>query len=259
MQPHAYYSMQAMQTSHWWWRGMRRLYRSTLARFLAPAARRHVIDVGCGFGANLPVLNDFGSVVGVDISLDALRAISTRPALGLVQSEADALPFRAGAFEVVALLAVVEHAEHDDRVLTESRRIAKPGAIQILLTSAFMLLWSHHDVANNHYRRYRAKQLDRVERAAGWRILTTSYVNAFVFPAVAVVRIIQRFTLQAGNETTSTYDMGPSVQPLNAILEMLLNIETWLITRLGFRLPFGVDVFSVTRHDDHEDEQKERV
>jgi ubiquinone/menaquinone biosynthesis C-methylase UbiE len=211
--------------------------------------------VGCGFGANIPVLNEFGNVVGVDIALDALRAIRTRPVLGLVQAEADALPFRTEAFDVVALLAVVEHAEHDDHVLTESHRIAKPGAIQILLTSAFMLLWSHHDVANNHFRRYRAKQLDRVQRAAGWRILTTSYINAFVFPAVAVVRIIQRFTQRANSGTSSAYDMGPNPQPLNAILEMLLNIETWLITRLRLRLPFGVDVFSVTQRVDQKDRE----
>jgi ubiquinone/menaquinone biosynthesis C-methylase UbiE len=252
--------MQAMQTSHWWWRGMRRLYRSALARFWAspdhefPALCR-VIDVGCGFGANIPVLNEFGNVVGVDISLDALRAVSTRPALGLVQAEADALPFRAEVFHVIALLAVVEHAEHDDRVLTESHRVAHPGAIQILLTSAFMLLWSHHDVANNHFRRYRAKQLDSVQCAAGWHLYTTSYVNAFVFPAVVAVRMIQRFTHNKASGADSSYDMGPSPQPLNAILEILLTIETWLITRLRLRLPFGVDVFSITRRLEHKDRE----
>ena len=42
------------------------------------------------FGANLPVLSACGDVVGVDVSLDALRSIKERPALGLVQAEADA-------------------------------------------------------------------------------------------------------------------------------------------------------------------------
>jgi hypothetical protein len=149
-------------------------------------------------------------------------------------------------------------AMHDGRVLTESHRIAHPGAIQILLTSAFMLLWSHHDVANNHFRRYRAKQLDRVQCAAGWRTVTTSYVNAFVFPAVVAVRMIQRFTHNKASGSDSSYDMGPSPQPLNTILELLLTIETWLITRLRLCLPFGVDVFSVTRRDDKTDDQKER-
>jgi hypothetical protein len=85
--------------------------------------------------------------------------------------------------------------------------------------------------------------------------LTTSYVNAFIFPAVAVVRVIQRRNHNIANGTASAYDMGPSLQPLNAVLEKLLRIETWLITRLRLRLPFGVDVFSVTRRDDQKDRE----
>jgi SAM-dependent methyltransferase len=249
MQDHAYVAMRQMQERHWWWQGMRRLYHVALARFLSDHHdARRIIDVGCGFGANLPVLDQFGDVVGVDVSLDALRAIQNRPRLGLVQAQADALPFRAGTFDVIALLAVVEHVEHDDRVLTESYRVARPGAIQILLTSAFMLLWSHHDTANNHRRRYRAHQLDRIQRLAGWQIVATSYVNSFIFPAAAVVRIVQR-SQRAGQ--VAAYDMGPDLGLLNRVLRVLLGVEAWLVAH-GIRLPFGVDLFSVARrHDIH--------
>ncbi len=235
-----------MQEQHWWWQGMRVLYHKALARF-ARMPVRYVIDVGCGFGANLPVLNAIGAVVGVDVSLAALRATPNRPALGLVQARADALPFRAGSFDVIALLAVVEHIDDDDLVLSETYRVARPSAIQILLTSALMLLWSHHDVANEHRRRYSARQLDRIQQAAGWHILTTSYVNAFIFPAVAVVRVAQRLVRRTGSGKVAAYDMGPDLGLFNRLLRALLAVEAWLIIH-GIRLPFGVDLFSVSRH-----------
>src|SRR5689334_5079270 len=121
MKRSAYASMRTLQERHWWWRGMARLYQSALQRALAAkGAERNIIDVGCGFGANLCVLNQFGNVVGLDISLDALQSISQRPALGLVQARADALPFRANSFDLVALLAVIEHVDQDSQALAES-------------------------------------------------------------------------------------------------------------------------------------------
>lgn len=245
MQDQAYEAMQTMQDRHWWWRGMRRLYQTALYRFGSPGPACRVIDVGCGFGANLEVLGQTGAVVGVDVSLEALQSIRQRPTLGLVQAQADALPFRAGTFDTVALLAIVEHVDHDERVLSEAYRVARPGGIHILLTSAFMLLWSHHDVANNHRRRYYARQIDDLQRTAGWRVLHTSYVNAFLFPAVAAVRILQRRTKP---KDASDYDMGPNLGPLNWVMAALLGLEAWLIAR-QVRLPFGVDVFSVGQRD----------
>ncbi len=246
MQDNAYAGMLAMQENHWWWRGMRRVYGYALRDFKpSGSGKARLIDIGCGFGANLRVLDPLGDVVGVDVSLEALRSIEKRPTLGLVQAEADALPFRADAFDVIALLAVIEHIDHDDTVLAETHRVARSGARQILCTSAFMFLWSHHDVANNHRRRYRIGQLDRLQRAAGWQGVT-SYLNMAIFPAVALVRLMQRHDLPSGN---SQYDMGPNLGPLNGIMAWILGGEGWLISRLHTVLPFGVDVFSLTHRD----------
>lgn len=243
MQDSAYDAMQQMQSSHWWWRGMFHLYHVALQKFLKPTSQpRRVIDIGCGFGANLPVLNPIGEVVGVDVSLEALRAIPERPRLGLVVATADALPFKAGTFDVVALLAVIEHVEDDQRVVAETYRIAKPGALQILLTSAFMQLWSHHDVANEHKRRYLASQLNQLLQRAGWDVRQTSYVNSVIFPGVALIRWLQRLTSQPGH---SKYDMGINIELVNKVLVRVLALETWIMVQRGKPLPFGVNLFSV--------------
>src|SRR5258708_853518 len=221
MQDSGYEGMRRLQEYHWWWRGMAHLYTAALNRFVVNRNRsanrsdQRIIDIGCGFGANLPVLNNFGAVVGVDLSLEALQAIRERPVLGLVQARADELPFKAGSFEIVGVLAVIEHVERDDRVLSESFRFSKPGAVQLLNTSAFMVLWSHHDAANRHQRRYRAANLAALQKAAGWNVLLNSYVNVLIFPAVLVVRLVQRITAPP---SPAEYDMGPTVWPINPLL-----------------------------------------
>lgn len=248
MEPLAYETMHALQEKHWWWRGMRRLYQGTLHHF-QPTAKGSVLDVGCGFGANLPVLKEQVAkgdlLVGVDASHEALSAIPRRAGLMLVQAHADALPFRRDSFDTVALLAVIEHVDRDDRVLQESRRVTRQGGLQILLTSAFMLLWSHHDTANEHRRRYLTSQVDKLQRAAGWRVLRTGYVNAAVFPIVALVRLLQRRSRPPEN---AAYDMGPNPYPFNRVLEGLLHLEG-LLLRYGMIMPFGVDLFSVAVRD----------
>jgi SAM-dependent methyltransferase len=185
-------------------------------------------------------------VVGVDVELGALRAIQQRPELGLVQAMADALPFRAASFDVVGLLAVLEHVADDRRALQETHRVARPGAIQLLLTSAFEILWSHHDVANNHCRRYRAQQLSERLRAAGWRVLVASYVNVLFFPAVLAVRLAQRWLKPAG---WARYDTGPTFGPIGWLLEAILAVESVMIIHLGIRFPFGVNLFGISGRD----------
>jgi ubiquinone/menaquinone biosynthesis C-methylase UbiE len=255
MEEHAYAQMQQMQARHWWWRGMRRLYRTALHKYLSPPTAirltksRRLADIGCGFGANLEVLNEHGAVVGVDVSLEALQAIRQRPSLGLVQAAADALPFKDGAFDAVALLAVVEHAEDDVAVLRESRRVTRAGGLQILLTSAFMLLWSHHDIANEHKRRYRTVALDQAQQAAGWRVLRSTYVNVALFPAVALVRWWQR-RQEPAEQIPSEYDMGPNLGPFGAIPEAFLALEAAIVVHTGLPLPFGVDLFSIARNEE---------
>jgi SAM-dependent methyltransferase len=257
MEKHAYAEMQRMQSRHWWWRGMRRLYHAALRRYLPTTNHQRLIaDIGCGFGGNIATLAHYGKVVAVDVSTEALAVIPLLPAdyqpVLRVQAAADALPFRSDTFDLVALLAVVEHAEDDAQVLRESHRVTKRGGVQLLLTSAFMLLWSHHDVANLHKRRYVAAQLDAVQEQGGWHTLRTAYVNAFLFPAVLLVRLLQRWRRRLSTShqpAEGKYDMGPELGVLSRIPESLLALEGYLFAQGWLLSPFGVDLLSVSRRD----------
>ena len=88
------------------------------------------LDLGCGTGLTIPLLVAAEwSVVGVDVSIDQLRAAERHagPGVELVQADAHALPFPDG--QIDAVVSVLTHTDFDDpaRVFAEAYRVLRPG------------------------------------------------------------------------------------------------------------------------------------
>lgn len=88
-------------------------------------AARPLLDLGTGDGQTLAALTRPGGVVvGVDRSLEGLRAARRSLDRPLLAADARRLPFRDGSFRVVLAADLLHH--HDDealgRVLAEARR-----------------------------------------------------------------------------------------------------------------------------------------
>ena len=77
MQQHTYAIMDRVEDSHWWFVGRRAILetfmRGIVETFPAPHSAPRILDIGCGTGANLEMLAQFGSAEGVDVSDDALE------------------------------------------------------------------------------------------------------------------------------------------------------------------------------------------
>src|SRR6186997_925853 len=78
MQQHTYAIMRRVEESHWWFVGRRQIIKSFLERIVSDLKTDrsndalHILDVGCGTGANLEMLSEFGNAEGVDVSSEAL-------------------------------------------------------------------------------------------------------------------------------------------------------------------------------------------
>ena len=98
---------------------------------------RAVLDLGAGDGRYLSLFSSLFPartlVVGCELSLVRARRLA---ALGarVVVAEAEALPFRDGAFDLITLMEVIEHTRRPDRVLDEARRTLGPGGRLVLTT-----------------------------------------------------------------------------------------------------------------------------
>src|SRR5687767_4772637 len=53
-----------VEQSHFWWHGLRSFVRPIIADATAGVPRARILDCGCGTGANLVLLDDFGRAFG---------------------------------------------------------------------------------------------------------------------------------------------------------------------------------------------------
>src|SRR5207302_10502003 len=97
-------------------------------RWLVEGAEGRTLDVGCGTGRNLPLYGGHARVTGLDPSRDALLTARRRaPGVPLVQGDAQALPFRDGAFDTVVSGLVFCSVPEPARGLAEVRRVLTPA------------------------------------------------------------------------------------------------------------------------------------
>src|SRR5437870_3704449 len=110
---------------HWWYRGRRAIVRSEVEQ-LTRDGRPKLLDAGCGSGLMLSKLERDASVFGLDASREAVALANAR-GYEVKLSKVEEIPYRAGTFDVVTCLDVLEHTPDDVRSLTELRRVTRVG------------------------------------------------------------------------------------------------------------------------------------
>jgi SAM-dependent methyltransferase len=242
MKEHTYPIMFRVEQSHWWYTGRRKI----LADFVEAICREvtdrrpRILDVGCGTGANLLMLSQYGDAEGVDVSEDALAFCRERGLDKVRLGAAEELPYEDGTFDLVTALDVVEHLDDDLAGLREMRRVLRPGGRVLLFVPTFMFLWGLQDDVSNHRRRYRLPELQRVLEQAGFEIERTTYANITFFLPILAMRQLMRLTgIKADSENNI------NVSALNGVLGGVFGAEGWFLKRMN--LPFGVSGLCVAR------------
>lgn len=241
-----YERMFSCEGSHWWFRGIRSLVFRFLRRFSASGADSplpvRVLDLGCGTGITLDGLSPERWAVGMDISPAALAFCRRRSISRLVRSPAESLPVRSAAFHAVLALDLLEHTGDDRAVIDEIVRVLRPGGVLILTVPAGPGLWSEHDRALGHQRRYRRSELREKLTRPDTEIEKLSYFNFCLFLPILAFRRMGR-SLFRPKHTGSDLFRFPGM--LNALLTALLKLEARLVGWMN--VPFGVSLFAVVR------------
>ena len=242
MQQHTYSIMYEVEGSHWWFAGRRRIISSfveEICRNLGDG-RPRILDVGCGTGANLELLGQFGKAEGVDVSQEALAFCRARGLENVRQGAAEKLPYEDGSFDLVTALDVVEHLDDDVAGLGEMRRVLRKDGRALLFVPAFMFLWGVQDDVSNHRRRYTLNGLRQVVRAAGFEVERATYANISFFAPILAGRMLMRATgLRPASENNI------NIGALNGVLGRVLGAESSLLRHVNF--PFGVSALCVAR------------
>jgi SAM-dependent methyltransferase len=205
----------------------------------------HLVDVGCGTGDNIGALVDASgcAAVGTDLSLYALNH-APRSASGaslVSMAFGEALPFPSASADVLTCMDVIEHVDDDELVLREFGRVLRPGGVVLLTTSAYMWMWSEHDVWAAHRRRYTARGLADVTTRAGFEVLRTTYYNSVLLAPAWLLRRTPLHRLVK----TSNDEVGASSPLVDRVFTAVSSAERRWVAR--HRMPFGLSILLVAR------------
>ncbi|ROT26826.1 bifunctional 2-polyprenyl-6-hydroxyphenol methylase/3-demethylubiquinol 3-O-methyltransferase UbiG [Micromonospora sp. HM5-17] len=158
----------ALEDTHWWYRERRALLARALCR-LASAGRRpdRALDIGAAGGGNTRVLRAHGwRSIALEYSPDGAR-IARERGLDVIRADARHLPLPSGSLGLVVAFDILEHVDEDHLAAAEIRRTLAPGGTALIAVPCDMRLWSAHDVAVGHVRRYDRATLTALVEKAG--------------------------------------------------------------------------------------------
>jgi SAM-dependent methyltransferase len=223
---------------YWWFVSRRELVMHLVRRYVA-TPDPVIVDVGCGTGATASALGQVGRVVGVDFSPLALKACASRGLGTLLRAKAEAIPLATGSVDAIVATDILEHLDDDLAALLEFRRILKPGGQVVVTVPAYQFLWSEHDLALMHRRRYVAAQIGELATRAGFRPLRLGYALSLLFP-LALGRLLKRREV---SDRPPEAQIKPIPEWLNAALILFQRLETALFRRQT--PPWGLTVVTV--------------
>jgi SAM-dependent methyltransferase len=232
--------MAELDQDHWWFLARRRILKALIQRVVRPPNRARILEVGCGTGHNLAMLKEFGRVEASELDRCA-RALANKRLPGKVKEAKlpDLSMFERNGYDLIALLDVLEHVPDDLGSLRAIHRRLKPGGALLMTVPANPWMWSAHDAAHHHFRRYTKKQLQELFLRSGLEIQLLSYFNSLLFPLVAAARIVGKITRKE-----SADDRLPGAA-VNATLNKIFGWEAALLGRVP--MPFGVSLVAVVR------------
>lgn len=233
-----YDHMAAHAGSHWWYVARRQVLADVIARHVPLPPTAHVLEIGCGTGHNLAMLGQFGTVDAVELDDDA-RALASqalgRTVLPARLPDLPALP--AEHYDLIALLDVLEHVPDDRATLAAiAGRLAPQGKLLVTVPQ-HQWMWSSHDVANHHMRRYSKASLRAAFAGSGLQLELLTSFNSLLFPLAVAQRLASRLTGREGRQD----DDLPGA--LNGLFTTVFGWERHLVGRVP--LPPGLSLLAL--------------
>jgi SAM-dependent methyltransferase len=206
----------ALEDAHWWYRERRHL----LGRRIEGLRPGTALDIGAAGGGNTRVLRRAGwSVCALEYGADGAEVAAER-GLSVVRGDATALPVDDNSLDLVVAFDVLEHILDHDTAVAEVHRALRPDGTFLIAVPADPRLWSEHDVAVDHVRRYTRVTLREVLERNGFDVDSMTAWNVLLRPVVALRR-----------RTASGSDLDRVHPVVNLALRGVVTLERYLPVR----------------------------
>jgi len=228
-----YKDLQAGNSSdYFWFKGKTDLIHTFMKKKFSGNKDLKILNIGAGTGDDLKILHQFGKNYVIDIDANALSVIDNSLCEDKQQADACALPYENDFFDVVISCDVFEHIEDHIKAISEVHRVLKPNGILLFTVPAFQSIYSSHDKALDHFRRYSKKTIG--EALSPFSKKKFYFWNTIMFPAAATSRILRK----NAKPKVDNPQMGKF---MNSIMYRILKVDNFLIKR-NLSLPAGLSI-----------------
>ncbi len=238
-----YDTLNKIEEKNWWFQARQIIVQALLRRFLPTKKQLSILDIGCGTGAMLPVLQHFGRVYGIDSNPRAIQyAQKKTKSIKISHAVFPEHAFSPETFDLVTSFDVFEHIEKDKEAMQSVADLLNKDGMFMFTVPAYNFLWCSHDDIHDHKRRYTRQDLKKKLREAGLTIVKLSYYNTFLFFPILILKFYRK--TQKRKPLKAHMD---SVPPwfVNAFLRTVFGLERFFLPYVKF--PFGISLIGIAK------------
>jgi 2-polyprenyl-3-methyl-5-hydroxy-6-metoxy-1,4-benzoquinol methylase len=242
-----YSKMADFERYYWWHKGKVNLIKALLQRYIPERVEKRdlkILEIGCGTGEITEYLCKIGNVIGIDVSEEAIDYSIKRGMKNVFVGDITSMNIDEylNKFDLILALDVIEHIQEDTLVLSRINQMLVDGGLLVVNVPAHKFLWSEHDEALHHKRRYSKLELTEKVKDSGLKIVKVSYFVSTVFFPILLFRLWGSLFSRSPYPRT-TYVKLPNT--LNNLMIKVLDVESKFVTKTG--LPLGVTLTLVAQ------------
>ncbi len=206
---------------------------------------KKILEIGAGTLHLSEYLASKGtSVTALDMSEELKQShkelpVTLRDSITCIEADFLKHDFKNEKFDVIIAMEVLEHVEEEKLFLEKVKKLLKDKGVIIISVPAHMSMWSKHDEAVGHLRRYEKNDFERV---AGFLGVKDYELLAYGYPWINITRYLRMITtplvykkVKDKSQVERSVFSGKSIKKMNP-LKFLSNkyviYPFWLISRL---------------------------
>ena len=242
-----YTRMEKFEKTFWWHKGRFYLLSLILNKHLPKKEHKQIFEIGCGTGETITFLSTYGEVTGIDISPEAVEFFVKKGKKNVILGDINDLDMKIhkGKYDAVLALDVFEHVREDQKTMKRASEMLSDDGILLITVPAHKFLWSDHDEALQHVRRYHPRELRHKLTEANLEIMKFSYFVTTAFFPIFLIRMWRNIYWKASYHEASYV---PLPKKLNKFAINILKVEARLFQMIG--LPVGTTLVAVAKKSD---------
>ena len=156
--------------------------------------------------------------------------------------DASDMHFNNNTFDLIISSDNLEHLKNDQEVLRDWNRVLKPNGILIVFVPAYKFLWSVHDTANYHFRRYSKWELCNKLLRANYSIVRCSYWNFILFVPIGMSILFSKLFARKAVYSNKIFSIPVW---MNNLLIKVMRFENRFTETND--IPIGISIFFIAR------------